>query len=656
MNLVETFLDKFEKHPNTVLSDVTYQTDTNNTWNSLTPTLMRTNGSGVAFGDLQSNRWSSSYASVISNTNNPDDNYWVEASVFVPKTDLGSSITMLLSIDETTTSSTPISCVSITWQPYDVTSEINNNNHGWITEDYALNIGYNFADEFKLIDGLGIHTFRVELFGRTVIAKIDDLIVWSGTMTPDATALPLTKRFGFGVKTDAGQYDTDYFSVLQFRSGTFREPTQEIGKLPTFNEYSKLPEPSTYSNLNDMRAIRAGFDNTFAKKGYDQSTETDIGFSVNFMGNVYTKLNIHHNGYISFANDKIDLAIFYTSLPCDLNLRGQGTVKYGPGIVYGRKAFGITWNNVSYQNTQSRIDKRNTFQMVFVQRNDIGENCFDLEFNYGKIEWESCEADGGSLGLGGTTAWIGHRKDWVGNISVGGYDLTAPFNFSGNDKPGWYLDTNRETSLLSNNMRSIINGRYTHYFYNGFENDWLINFFFSAPHGFTNFNYGAKLGYFLEKGIDEYFTFTYPTFESRQLVDTDIVEINRKTISYDPPHQMTVPTMLGEFGSSEITVTDNVVYIKMVNSKNNFGTLMSYVTPNHINVTQVNDLRLPEKSDMYYYRKQDELMFVDFRVFLINGVLLNTPVYFHIQILPEDFTVSKWFIKDVIYDQHINSI
>lgn len=68
-----------------------------------------------------------------------------------------------------------------------------------------------------------------------------------------------------------------------------------------------------------------------------------------------------------------------------------------------RNAFGVEWPAVGYYS--SRTDKRNTFELVIIDRSDITAGAFDFEFNCDSMQRETGEASGGN-GLGGDSARV----------------------------------------------------------------------------------------------------------------------------------------------------------------------------------------------------------------------------------------------------------
>lgn len=166
--------------------------------------------------------------------------------------------------------------------------------------------------------------------------------------------------------------------------------------------------------------IRGGFDTSTLAANDDGSTGlTSLGFSLNFFGADYSSAYINNNGNITFDQALSSYTPSTVALPtsaivapffADVDTRGANSslVSYGSGTVDGRTAFGVNWINVGYFSSQD--DKLNSFQLIIVDRSDLGIGEFDMEFNYGTIQWETGDASGGTNGLGGSSARVGYSN------------------------------------------------------------------------------------------------------------------------------------------------------------------------------------------------------------------------------------------------------
>jgi hypothetical protein len=148
-------------------------------------------------------------------------------------------------------------------------------------------------------------------------------------------------------------------------------------------------------------AIRfSGFDSTSLAANDDLSTDlVPLGFTTNIDGTNYTNVYVNNNGNITFAAPSGIFTPFLLTTPtnnpilapffADIDTRGSGSglTTYGTGTVNGRLAFGATWVDVGYFN--GRTDKLNSFQVVLVDRGDLGTGASDIYFNYDKIQFET---------------------------------------------------------------------------------------------------------------------------------------------------------------------------------------------------------------------------------------------------------------------------
>ncbi len=194
--------------------------------------------------------------------------------------------------------------------------------------------------------------------------------------------------------------------------------------------------------------------------------EVELGFQINFFGELYSKCYVNNNGNISFGNpytpftpqslynlgEKI-IAPFWADVDTR-NLQSNVTrFSAGGELVNGRPAFGVTYKNVGY--FAAKADKLNSFQVIVIQRYDTGVNNFDIEFNYNAVSWET--------GILGINNGYGEPSARVG-ITNGGTFFTE---ITGSGVPLSFLDTilftgtpNLATGLIYNSHNSSIPGRY----------------------------------------------------------------------------------------------------------------------------------------------------------------------------------------------------
>lgn len=189
-----------------------------------------------------------------------------------------------------------------------------------------------------------------------------------------------------------------------------------------------------------------GFDGNTLPTNDDESTDrVPLGFGINFLGESYDGVFVNNNGNVTFDESLFDFTPFdLTSTErviiapffADVDTRSAdvddstGTVTYGQGSIDGRNAFGVNWDEVGY--FAQNDDKTNTFQLLIVDRSDIGDGDFDFTFNYDSIEFETGDASDGEDGLGGDSARAGYSN---GTREAGTF-----FEIEGSAVNGAFLD------------------------------------------------------------------------------------------------------------------------------------------------------------------------------------------------------------------------
>ncbi|MGH8964250.1 MAG: nidogen-like domain-containing protein, partial [Actinomycetes bacterium] len=219
--------------------------------------------------------------------------------------------------------------------------------------------------------------------------------------------------------------------------------------------------PAAAEGPNAVRTDAAFRANALPANDDGVTGRVPLGFTADFFGTSYSSVFVNNNGNVTFdaplatftpfaltPNGTKIIAPFFG----DVDTRGPGSgltmYGYGTGVVDGHTAFGVNWIDVGY--FSQRTDKRNSFQLVLIQREDTGDpENFDIEFNYDKVQWETGEASGGVGGLGGESARYGY--------SSGSGEALELAN-SGVD--GSLLDGNTTTGLVHNSLNSTQHGRY----------------------------------------------------------------------------------------------------------------------------------------------------------------------------------------------------
>jgi len=215
------------------------------------------------------------------------------------------------------------------------------------------------------------------------------------------------------------------------------------------------------ADLRCRGAARFGFDANTLPGNDDGSTgAVPLGFTANFFGQRFTSAFVNNNGNLTFdqplaAFTPFDLTTTQRAIVApffaDVDTSNGNAVHYGAGTVDGHRAFGATWPKVGcFDNVTSVL---NEFQVLLVDRSDVGDGDFDIELNYNQIQWEAGQASGGDNACrGGAAARVGFSK---GTAEPGTF-----FELPGSGVPGAFLDTNRDTGLVHGSRNSTQPGRY----------------------------------------------------------------------------------------------------------------------------------------------------------------------------------------------------
>ena len=185
---------------------------------------------------------------------------------------------------------------------------------------------------------------------------------------------------------------------------------------------------------------------------YDCSSgPVDIGFDINFFGNDYSQLYVISNGYISFSrgfttwsfnNLSYSANTVISPFLSDINtVNGGSQITYGNLIYDGHQAFAANWVDVapygsSY--TTGTLSSRNSFQVILVERSDVGTGDFDIVFNFDSIQWRSTNTYGGSFfGYGANGDYYGYTTNNNNLVSLNGDRL--PYNSINSNVAGRYV-------------------------------------------------------------------------------------------------------------------------------------------------------------------------------------------------------------------------
>jgi hypothetical protein len=244
-----------------------------------------------------------------------------------------------------------------------------------------------------------------------------------------------------------------------------------IGILATDLDSGEVDEASFVFELSrspGVGAVQVAFDANSLPANDDQSSQlVPLGFAVNFFGVTYSGLYVNNNGNVTFdkplptftpfeltSSQRAIVAPFFA----DVDTSEGNVVTYGNGTVDGRPAFGVTWPGVGCFNSNTSV--LNTFQVLLVDRSDVGPGAFDIVFNYDSIQWDAGQFDGGDARCqGGIPARVGFAN---GTGAPG-----TSFELPGSGINGAFLDSNAATGLIHGSRNSQTPGRYVFEVRNG---------------------------------------------------------------------------------------------------------------------------------------------------------------------------------------------
>jgi RHS repeat-associated protein len=220
-----------------------------------------------------------------------------------------------------------------------------------------------------------------------------------------------------------------------------------------------------------QHAVRdlSGCQNNALPRNDDGSTgQVSLPFTAKYFGHDYAELYVNNNGNVTFdapqsiytpytlmETGRVIIAPFFA----DVDTRNTASLEthYGNVTVEGHSAFCVDWVQVGYYN--SKADKLNSFQLLLVDRSDVSQGAFDIEYNYDQVQWETGEASGGAGGIGGTPARVGFSNG-----------IDHAYEAPGSGQSGAFLDSNTSTGLIYNSRASNgVQGRYVFHVRNGVD-------------------------------------------------------------------------------------------------------------------------------------------------------------------------------------------
>ncbi|MBL8213902.1 MAG: hypothetical protein JNK87_24500 [Bryobacterales bacterium] len=229
------------------------------------------------------------------------------------------------------------------------------------------------------------------------------------------------------------------------------------------------------------QAVRSGFDTNRVLDDGEVCLDCSagpipLGFTVGFAGGTYSTIYVNSHGNVSFVEplpnnwvpnqqlfDGLNVPIIAPFFADNDATANDTAVTYGTGFVDGRRAFGATYRNQGYY--PGYTNRLNTFQVILIERPDRALGDFDIEFNYGQIQWEA-SGDNASqtLSQGGLNGVCAGRSNCTPAAAGFSYGPSAPagarsFLLAGSFTAGAFLDGNPTGLVTRRAGSSTVNGR-----------------------------------------------------------------------------------------------------------------------------------------------------------------------------------------------------
>lgn len=205
-------------------------------------------------------------------------------------------------------------------------------------------------------------------------------------------------------------------------------------------------------------------DGSFPCVSDEDGTPTDcdpgpvpLPFSIGFYGAEYTSVFLNNNGNLTFGAPLSQFtpeSLNQIGLPmiapfwADVDTRSGPVVTFGDGTVDGHPAFGVNWIDVGCFKQNGGV--ADAFQVLLIQRPDLGQGDWDMEFNYGPLTWESGQASGGDGDcLNGVPARAGYTSGAGPSCEI-----------DGSGASGALLSDDPVTGLSNTSFNSTVTGRH----------------------------------------------------------------------------------------------------------------------------------------------------------------------------------------------------
>ncbi|MDR1227926.1 MAG: PEP-CTERM sorting domain-containing protein [Azoarcus sp.] len=201
---------------------------------------------------------------------------------------------------------------------------------------------------------------------------------------------------------------------------------------------------------------------TLPRGDYVVSSAVDIGFEVNFFGTEYSQLYVSNRGNINFSRPNASPSwvssyndFYIAPYFSDVVTSSSGSVTYGKTTFDGYSAFGVSWIDVPGYGARSSY---NSFQLLIVDRSDVGAGDFDFIFNYDQIQWKDSSRETIASYYSYSYGSVFERRSHSAFVGYGAKE--QDYGFSTGSSDGGLLTLTNPNQLPYQSLNSDVAGRF----------------------------------------------------------------------------------------------------------------------------------------------------------------------------------------------------
>jgi hypothetical protein len=191
------------------------------------------------------------------------------------------------------------------------------------------------------------------------------------------------------------------------------------------------------------------------------SLQTPLGFPMDYFGTDYSSVYVNANGNLTFTGPLSSytpsgigsvgtdiIAPFFS----DVDTLYGNPFQYGESTLDGHPVFVAEWPYVDcYQDSTESSSVTDDFQVILIDRSDLGAGDFQIEYNYDQIQWDAGQASNGTTSDPICQSTVNADAAVVGFSNKAG---TESYELPGSQTDGAFIDSNSSTGLIYNDVNS----------------------------------------------------------------------------------------------------------------------------------------------------------------------------------------------------------